>query len=996
MFQKSKTIKSRERKKIMYKLVGKILDRKLTIPILFFVLLSFAVSSNAQTEYNSGTLVFPDNAVSTPHDPKIACHPNGDHCLLAYYDSYDSKIHLKLSWNKGHHFEGLVFGCTGLDYFLGCSEVATISNSLEASRERLPLIGEYHLPFDVTWVNSQNKYYILIENVDYTYIPYGSFSTLRTNGNQYWGLQFLNDTTYFQINTYQDGATKNRWYLKDITDGSTEDSGLTSTTGGCSGSGGVNYATENFIGFSAINDGTLYYRIWYGYNSQNCSVQMQGTIPEATTTGISYYVDGVIQYSINHNETKEALTSDFSSYSSASTIYSWNESEYINASMSNSISTNQLYAYELNNETGSISGIYIYNEQKYPLNIQMNVQDADRGDVLANFTATIICTASNYTQTDTGSQTEYANLNTPCLTGNDISIQTTEGKPLSFNFSYDVLTGCEGETTFIYTPISSGYVGFYNLTIRVRDSILNTGVSGASVTLSGDTQTTDSNGNAYFEISPIANAYFTTETDAGSCIYKLYIAGDEYEYTILSTRIGYSPYIENGVILGESPFSLISGDFTTVKTIIMDQEGSNAEVHIFSSDGVELFPSVLEIGVYGANHTYANNYGELIESNISYVAPALFRLIDGRETYSANFTLKYYYGDTFDYYEQNETITKNGYKQVNFYINENFANLKCSYDTDCPESVCSGSYYKQFSSCSNGVCTYTSENCVSPDRCDTEKGCFDIQYAQTCDYDQECADSCLTNYSMVDKSCGSDGFCIGKTKQCTTNCSSSDGVCSELLSCLYPETDKFRLVFPTQNNPDSYYQAVRKDITCSFDNIEESFCITQSVELLDSQGIFGTTDNIDTVTATPEDWKFIRNDDNNGWVFYAVSGTCSDTCELSYEFCGNGCNVDTGKCIGETTGQQQVYSDWVSVFFAWLNGLIPFEYRLLIWGVFTMLAMGIYRTSIKGHSGGDKDTMLVGLLMFFGGVGIGWVHWIFLAFMGFVISFVLWEKYIHK
>lgn len=969
------------------------MNRGIIIATLFIVSLSLAISSNAQEEFTSGSLIFPDNAYSTPHDPKVACHPNGDHCLLAFYDSLDGKIKFKFSWNKGHHFEGLLFGCTGLDLLLGCSEVATATNSLDM--DRLPTIGSYHLPFDVTWVNDDNRYYAFIENVDYQYIPSGAFSTLRTNGGQYWGIQFVNDTTYFQLNTYHDGTGKNRWYLKDITDGSTEDSGLTGSTGGCSGSGGVNYNIENAYGFSAINDGTLFYRIWYGYNSQNCSSQTQGTLPEASgVTGISYYVNGIMQYHLNRNETKEAYTSDFSSYTSASTVYSWPYGQYINNSMSNKIDTNQVYAYELNNETGSISGIYIYNIGLYPLQVSLNVQDPDRGDTIANTSVSIICQASNYTQTDTSTTDNPAELSTPCLTGNMLSIQTTEGQPLTFNFSYSVLSGCEALKTYVYTPPSSGYVGYYNLTIRVRDSIRNQGVPGALITLSGDTQTTNAQGNAYFQVSPIANAYFTTETNAGSCLYKLYVGGDERQYNILGTATGYDPYIEGNIILGKDPFSLEGGDFTTTKTIIMDQQGATAEVHVYSSDGIELTPGSIQIKAEGSNNTYVNSYGEFIESNISYVVPATFRFIDTRASWPVNFTLYYKYGascSSQDVYQQNATMTQNGFHTVDFYINENFANLKCCYDTDCPESVCSGKYYKEFSSCSSGLCTYTTDQCDSSDRCDPERGCFDIQYTQECDIDAECVDTCLTNYSMVDKSCGYDGLCIGQEIACSTNCSSTEGVCSELLACIYPEKEKFVLIFPNVVE-NSYDQVLKKEITCNFDNAGSSFCISNKYELLDSVGLLWSTPLLDQVSATPEDWKYIRNTADNGYIFYAISGSCSDTCGLTYEYCEKGCSVDTGKCIGATTGEQNAYSDWFDGFFAWLYSIIPVEYRVMAWLFFTIFVMLQYRHRIKGHSGGDKDTLLVGFVMFLAGVSIGWIHWIFLLITGIIIAFVLYER----
>lgn len=967
------------------------MNKGIILSIVFMLFLSLAVSSQAQEEFTSGTLVFPDNALSTPHDPKMDCHPDGDHCLLMFYDSLDQKIKLKYSWNKGSHYQGLTAGCTGFDFLFGCSEIATISNSLDASLSRHQY-GSYHLPYDVRWVNEEAKYYLFVENVDYTYIPGGSFATLRTNALTGWGGMFVNDTTYFGIR--QAGTLA--WVLVDITDNTVEDTGALAT-GGCVNSA---FNIENFRSFAGYNDGSLLYYTIFGYNSQNCTPQETpgGTFPEAlgTIKGINYYVDNKIQYNIDWNFTKEATTTDFSSYSGATVINTRGEFEFINNSFSDKIDTNQLFAFERRNVSASATdGIYVYNEQQYPLQIVMNVQDPDRGDVVANTTGTVICVAQNYTQTDTGGESDPIDLTTPCLTGNLIVMQTAEGQPTNFSFSYDVLSGCEGQTTYIYTPGSSGYVGYYDLTIRVRDSIFNTGVSGASLSLSGDSQTTDSSGNAVFEISPIANADFTTETNAGSCLYELSITGNERQYNLLATATGYNAYIENSMVFGDSPFSLESGDFTITKTIVMDQEGSQAEVHVYSSDGIELFPSVVEVEAFGSNHTYIDTFGEFIESNISYSVPALFYLIDGRSSYSANFTLKYFYGDSFDYYQQNVTVFQDGFHTIDFYINENFANLKCTYDTDCPESVCSGSYYKQFSSCSDGLCTYTSEKCDSPDRCDSENGCFDIQYTQSCTLDAECEDACLTNYSMVDKFCGTEGLCLGNTVICSTNCSAIEGICSELLDCLYPEENIFSLVIP-RPELDAYENVIRKEVRCNFQNAGDSFCISQDLELLDSVGLLWSTPLLDQVSATPSDWNYKRNDADDGFIFYGISASCSDTCGLSYEYCENGCDVDSGKCKGAITGGQAVYSDWVSQGFAWLNNLIPLQYRLFIWGIFTIIAMALYRSGIKGHQGGDKDTLLIGFVMFLGGVGVGWVHWIFLFMIGFVISFVLWEKFIHK
>ena len=71
------------------------MNKAIVLPILFVFFLSLAVSSNAQEEFTAGTFVF---AGQNLHDPKVACHPNGDHCLLAFYDSSTTKIHFKYSW----------------------------------------------------------------------------------------------------------------------------------------------------------------------------------------------------------------------------------------------------------------------------------------------------------------------------------------------------------------------------------------------------------------------------------------------------------------------------------------------------------------------------------------------------------------------------------------------------------------------------------------------------------------------------------------------------------------------------------------------------------------------------------------------------------------------------------------------------------------------------------------------------------------------------------
>jgi len=964
---------------------------------MFF--LSFAVNTQAQSEYTDGVLVFPDNAGLTPHDPKVSCHQNGDHCLLMFYDELSQTTKLKFSWAKGYHYQGLAFGCTGLDFFLGCSEVGTVSNDLMSSLERLPVTGEYHLPYDVSWVAEDNTYYLFIENVHYTYVPNGAFSVLRTESNFDWALQFINETTIFRLRTIQNGDVTNDYFLLDITDNTLEGSGKTASAGGCSGVASQTYPTENLIGFATESDGTLFYRIYYGYNSQNCTVQVLGTMPEASgLTGISYYVNSVMQYNLNSNETREAITIDFASYTSASTIYEWNESEFINSSMLDTISTNSLYVYERTNVTGSINGIYVYNEQLYPLQIVMGIQDLDRGGQFndVNTSAGIGCTSENYTQFDTGGSLNAIDLSTPCLTGNTISIQTIDGLPDTFNFSYDVIPGCEDVTTYIFTPDFQGYIGFYNFTIRVRDSIFNTGVPGVTVLLSGESQTTDSDGNAFFEIAPILNSDFIYQTINESCTATLSIDGGERIYNILASKSGYNDYSENAVILGTSPFNMEAGDFTKERTIIMDQEGSKAEVHVYSSDGIELFPSVVEVEVFGSNNTYIDSFGELIESNISFSVPALFHLIDGRDSFPANFTLKYYYGDDFDYYQQNVTVFKDGFQEINFYINENFANLKCSNSVDCPQSVCSGLYYKQFSACSSGLCTYTSERCTSSNRCDPVRGCFDIQYTDSCTLDGECEDACLTNFSMVDKFCGSSGLCVGNTVECSTNCSIDDGFCSELLECLYPSTDKFRLVLPN-TEADSFYQAVREDVTCDFDNAGESFCISQNVELLDSVGLLWATDSIDQVSTVPLDWKFIRNDANTGYNFYGISGACSDECELNFVYCQNGCDTESGLCVGVVAGEQNVASDWLG--WAWIivSGFVPDFLKTMVWSFVTIGMMLAYRYGIrKGHSGGDKDTLLVGFVTFLIGVSVAWIHWIFLVMIGFVIAYILWDKNVNK
>lgn len=994
--------------------MGNILDRKLIIPILFLVFLSFPVSSFAQSEYTNGRIwnyqgVF-FYGISYPYSPKVTCDPILKACASLWWNDWNNVVTLSTSADNFVSTTGFF-----TDVVVQTEDFATTYRGW---------LDYYPLPYDLIYDNVNTSDRIIKIMVfdspsttqKYTYsLATGTLTSLGSISYSCMGFsdthtmlcarpRQTNNVTGYHI--FVDFGYLD-WYTGAFT---TIDSYLDVYAGG----GNYNCRRINHIKGWAdkTEDNIMRYRskyeLEYGANG-DCSFSSTKTKTVSNLTGFSATYDGILNWDGDYlyyrwyNASDPAVsgifrsaTTDLTTFGTGTMYYQFNDTIGENISSADFDDTmDQLWVYEKNINSTATNDLWSYDRSLYNIQIVPSVQDVDAGaeTSLDEFTVSLTCLSENYTQTESTTN-GILEISTPCQTGSEITITNTDASPGAFVFDYDVLYGCEDEyRTLIFNPTWEGYIKNYNFSVSVYDSLLNTAVPNININLNGITATTDSQGKAYFSVIPISNPSFSVESDASSCMYRLSINGSEKFYNIIGTGTGYDTYIENNIIIGYYPFSLGARDFKQDYPIYMDMTGARREVHIYSSDGIELFPSTIEIEVNGANHTYLSQDGEITETNISYVSPALFYLIDNRDPYSANFTLKYYYGDgcsSFDYYQLNDTINQDSFKEIKFILDENSANVKCCYDSDCPESFCLGKYYKRFSTCSN-TCQYTTETCESSAKCDNERGCFDREYSQSCDIDQECVDVCLNNYSMIDKFCGSDGLCLGNIKTCQTNCSATYGVCSERLDCLYPSTNKFRLVLPNPQE-NSFYQAVRKDVTCDFDNVETSFCISQRVELLDSQGWLSSTDNVDLVQATPDDWKFKRNANNNGWIFYAVSGTCSDSCGFTYEYCENGCNPDNGLCIGKVTGQQSPYSDWISDSYSWVLAQIPLPYRMLAWIILTIVVMFFYRQGIKGHQGGDKDTLLVGFAMFLAGTSLGWIHWVVLLIVGVIITFVLWDK----
>lgn len=901
-----------------------------------FFLLALIGNVKAQVEYTNGNLI-----TTAGIDPKVSCVPNTKICFLMTYDNSPKVVKLYYT----------------TDGFL--TDIRAITN---VAYDFSDYVGIYtiggafwgHLPYDVAWDDSTNKFWFVVGNnvwnwnsgdwvLNFQYIvPNNGTDCVKTSN---YPLDILKiDLPYMYGVCTSGGCDANitRFYYNNGTRDSTFNIVGVPT--------GTPHAPCYSEGFFAGNGFPTRYRIRIG------SVGISKLFDNTSLTTINQifeinnYIDNYVYWNtraayVSENSVFRSLTTDFNTYGSQSTYYYYNTSDSESIQQTDiSSRTDSIYREYAFKRTGNLSGVYAYSETLLPYTFVIQSYDPITGTYSSpNVTATIGCNGSSILSTGS-----IFTVSSPCVNGANLTLDTTEFIPQSYltTINSSFIGSCNAITI---APIYTNRT--VTIPIRVYDSISGLPISGASVTLNSIPYITDSNGTAFVTVTPISSATFV-QTAASPCVLSLYPTGNPTINSLTISAAGYESYINNTktfvTFTGAGTFSV-----TPELRVILDSTGARVNVHIRTFDGTEIFPISDIVTINGANQTYwyrtlAGGGYERLPQNTGWVFPALFVLINNVTPFNINLSLLHtnitytnfdYNGLTYS----NLSVNNNQSYTIYFTLPQTIFNLSCTDNRDCIHSFCNGNAYYLSTGCQNSVCTYETQDCVN---CDSLIGCFDVQTSQQCNSSFECPSICSGTHTSEYGLCSSAGFCVRKRVTCQTinGCinitanGSVAGICAEMQFCYKYGENRFTFIIQTgeQNpaifTPNPVFKTwLDVDFTCGISNANTRSCVS-GISITPSNFLtlstpFTTTNQSGVapppiLITNPSSWAYVIESDDS-YTFSDLSVLCDSTCNITTQFCTYGCNIITGYCNSQVTAPQTQLKNSLGGFSEFLNSTFP-------------------------------------------------------------------------
>jgi hypothetical protein len=400
-----------------------------------------------------------------------------------------------------------------------------------------------------------------------------------------------------------------------------------------------------------------------------------------------------------------------------------------------------------------------------------------------------------------------------------------------------------------------------------------------------------------------------TEQAAPTC-QKLYAASATAlkAYQLKVSKADYATHTDNNYA---NNIATISGNTVTYYTedqINLRTEGATLTVRLIDRNGKEINNPELnsQTTVSGSNSVYVVDTvtGATYLQDTATGVPAQFYLGDNRTTF--NVIVNFSYVDFTD--SKTVAMTKNGIQLVTFRLNQSQTQMQCTDNLDCPTNFCDGNHFYKLEGCLAGTCSYKTPQSCSVG-CDTIYGCYDAHTLIPCTTRFDCNNTCLTNWRSSTGVCGSDGYCINLYKTCNAECPYSNvgcnattGLCCDSEGCYTEGRERYRFylaysyvgvdsLIPPSPNPS--VSVMDYDFYCGIENAGERICVIGSTIPLKKTGIYRTSETF--ITSMPDNWKW-SYDANGNYEFYDIAVECGTNCDLTYDYCPNGCNRETGYC----------------------------------------------------------------------------------------------------
>ena len=930
-------------------------------------LLFLIPSVYGEIEYTNGNIQYYTTLFADPRSVRVTCSDIfPEECAFLTFDDNVFSNSVKLIYSIDN------FTSIYSTYVIPSSD---LSNSVN-------FIGEYYpLPFDITYFNG--TFYFFVANKMYNFTRVNGVQLMYSLAGYYNGLNFVDDGTIWMVQkACQSGGNYAGTYWAYTTNGT-----LTKIADELTCNCGTGQSITKAQGWGAKNGNTFrwYWKNYIPYSSGvNCSSSNMGSFP-SDFNGLFYYDGNSIVYHRAENVTANIsggvwkTDTDLTTFQTEELIYAENTSinEKIRASDHKSGFGYSVYAFERNtNSSYSPSGIYTYYSKEYQLKIvpyfwNINTLAQETGTISAN----IVCG----NESDSYSGTTIT-ASVTCRNPEITLISSYE--PTVYTFTYNIPSGCEDTINYIFPT----YYKSYWAKIYTIDSITGNYISNASVTVDSDTNITGTDGYAEFYIYPLVNTSFSIETNEPQCYSSLKVSGNPKAFQVYSTAIGYNDDFETIQFISGSPET--PSDFDISKSISLLPSSASVSVHLYTKDSVEINPSTSITRENGTQKTYWYYNNDYYLTNIvSDSLPITFILVDNRTNWTSNISIEYY-GKT--YYKEINVEKQKNYR-VDLYIDDLATNMSCTSNSDCSDSFCKGIYYKSFQGCINNKCVYENTKCLSSILCDDLVGCFDIKSTDTCNSDFDCNSSCLNNYTMITGKCLSDGYCGFIKRNCDELCNYTIGMCNEFSQCLKKNEQTFKVEL-IKNSVTVLGQEIT--VVCDLSNAGKKQCVPEIIIKKSDLSSFGST--VNDLVISPKGYPYQETTDS--YRFLPVSISCSETCDMSYEFCQKDCSFDTGECVGGGTPISDITGNvtgWIVSGVETLNMIFPnIYYKTMISSIFIIIIVFLivyYLGSNNWQIGVVIAIIMVASLAF-----VGWfdplITIIFIILSSFVIArFTFWR-----
>lgn len=749
------------------------------------------------------------------------------------------------------------------------------------------------------------------------------------------------------------------------------------------------FSTQKRDAIFSFGCGTVSDRCNFGFCGGTETLSL-GSFP-TTQVGFNYYNNPLLYYLrddyLNATSIWRTSTTDFNSYSDTAVYYVMNSTlgEYINAS-SEHTSTSSQWVYEYKSfATGNLTRSVAYDVELFPVEITARYFTPNVDYLLLNpasITATLNC-PSGFSTSGTGDQ---FTLGSQCTDDVEFIVDTFLYRPTHAENTIDIPEGCDDYLLRYYF-----IAGDYQMPIEVRNDLTGEVIPNATVYVGASSNTTNADGIAYFNVQPLSGAYFIE--DQVSCRSTFNPYGTPKTYTIRSEHGDFLDWEE------QDEFAYFNEDNETkylpLYQIYMVPDAAIVEVHVRTQDGIEITPTNTRMYGYGAEDTWIQ-VGEA-SFNVNYLTefPGTFIFRDNRSSFPINFTYEYF----GEIYYRNQTVIKGTVQSFFFEVPRTSFNSSCLTSDDCLPSFCVDSTFAQLIGCNipegeaGGVCEYSYESCVA---CDELIGCYELPTTTPCADHMDCLNLsyCVGLSKSKTALCGSGEVCLYKDIICkspdfcdedlvitnVTGTPITAGMCRTTFLCVLTGgvREKFTIRVPTNNIEYTLTGEPWKDVVdieygCTIETAGTRTCI-DGYHVSEAEAEIG-------IATFPENWAYDQNA-TDGIDFYDIAVTCSDGCEITYEYCPHGCAG--GVCLTAPLSPEATARNWIQALSAWWWVMFPTIWdAAFMWVILSLLgsfglAGGLAWIMSRGGGGGGS----------MGGQEIGSV------FIGSAIAFFLLGTFI--